>query len=681
MRALKSQSSKTVDGTLPFGEGLQARLDSFAVARNLSTPVWIFDVDHSRILFANEAACTLWQAVNEEDLRSRDMSEGMSTTVSKRLKQYQADFELRKTTFREMWTLYPAGKPVSSSVAYTGFRLTDGRMAMQCEALTLANDEPDNLRSAEALLHTDVMIALFELEGTNLYMNPAARNTMCLGVDCLSTFFSSSTDYHVMMFELDEKGEHHMVAKVKTNSDERWFDISAKNCSDAVTGKPAVLITAIDVSELKTARDKARYLADRDQLTGCFNRAFLERHVSSLARGHGPQQCLLYIDVDRFKHVNDTFGHQAGDDVLKELSLRAQNAVGRNGLVSRLGGDEFVILLECGVAHDDTFQKVDAVFEELSGTILSGSTNLQIHISMGMTEFDPSETDFENALRQADIALYNSKREGRNRITLYDAELGNTALEKSKFEVEIREGLLQRQFVLYYQPRLDIASRNIVSMEGLVRWNHPERGIVGPNSFIPICEETGMIEELGKQVLEMGFEQALRWQDSGQDMHLSLNISPRQFADDGLMALLTDFALKPGAPTEKIELEITENVLIGDLDVIISKLKSISKLGYKISIDDFGTGYSNLSYISSFPLSCLKIDQSFIQQLPKSGPIVRLILTLGKQIDAIIVAEGVETQEQFDWLVNNNCDQIQGYFISRPAPLDQLANVHTPIVE
>lgn len=675
MRAIKKQFSESENSGLALGEVCQMGLDPFAVARNLSTPIWIFDVDRSRILFANDAACKMWQAVDEDDLRSRDMSKGMSTTVSKRLKQYQADFELLKTTFREMWTLYPAGQPVSSSVAYTGFRLADGRMAMQCEVLMQANDEPDNLRSAEALLHTDVMIALFELEGPNLYMNPAARNTMCVGENCLSTFFSNTTDYHVMMFELDEKGEHRMVAKVMTNSDERWFDISAKNCCDAVTGKPAVLITAIDVSELKTARDKARYLADRDQLTGCFNRAFMERHVSGLAQGPALQQCLLYIDVDRFKHVNDTFGHKAGDDVLKELSLRAQNAVGRDGLVCRLGGDEFVVLLEHGVAHKDIVKKAESVFAQLSGAILSGSTNLQIHISMGMTEFAPSETDFESALRQADIALYNSKREGRNRMTVYDAELGKAALEKTKFEVEIQKALQQRKFELYYQPRLDIMSRKIVSMEGLVRWNHPERGVVGPNLFIPICEETGMIEELGEQVLEMGFEQALKWQAAGQDMHLSLNISPRQFADDGLMTLLNAFAAKPGAPTEKIELEITENVLIGDLDVIITKLKSISKLGYNISIDDFGTGYSNLSYISSFPLSCLKIDQSFIQQLPRSGPIVRLILTLGKQIDATVVAEGVETQEQFDWLVSNECDQIQGYFISRPAPLNQLKYV------
>lgn len=674
------QAKKTVLGIsqsgVDFIEGaLDPEDDPYAAARNLSTPVWVFDIDRNRIVFANASACKMWQADDEDDLRSRDMSDGMSKTVANRLKQYQADFIRKQTTFREMWTLYPNGKPVSSSVAFRGFRLPDGRMAMQCEVLAQAEDEPDNLRSAEALLHTDVMIAQFEFEGAALYMNPAARKTMGGAAPGLSKLFVDPTDYHVMMFDLDGKGEHRLVAKVRAESDELWFDISAKLCNDAVTGKPAILLTAIDVSELKTARDKARYLADRDQLTGCFNRAFMQRHIDQLSASQAPECYLLYFDVDRFKHVNDTFGHEAGDDVLKELALRAQNAVGAEDLVVRLGGDEFAILIQNADETDQLSPKVKDVYYQLCGSIVSGSASILTTVSMGVTKFCPAEIDFEGALRQADFALYHSKRTGRHQCTIYDAEMGQAALERTAFEAEIERALEERQFILHYQPRMDLRSGKVVSMEGLVRWRHPTRGLIAPNSFIPVCEETGMIEALGQQVLEMGFEQAMKWDGEGRDLHLSLNISPRQFADDALMEFLKSFAEQPDFPTEKIELEITENVLIGDLEVIATKLRAISEMGYQIAVDDFGTGYSNLSYISRFPLSCLKIDQTFIQQLPESGPIVGLIFALGKQIGATIVAEGVETQEQFDWLSKSDCDQIQGYFISRPAELDDLESV------
>lgn len=672
MHAKKAKSEEDISDTDHIASEAHAVLDLFSGARNLSTPVWVYDVDNCRVVYANAQACRMWQAESEADLCARDMSKGMSSTVAKRLKQYQTDFVERQTTFREMWTLYPNGKPVSSSVAFRGFRLPDGRMAMQCEVLERADSEPDNLRSAEALLHTDVKIALFELDGPALYMNPAARNSIGGPSISFLKLFVNSKDYHVMMFELDGSGEHRMVAKVKTSTGKRWFDLSAKLCSDAVTGQPAVLLTAFDVSELKIARDKARYLADRDQLTGCYNRAFMHRLIEGLASTEAMQCTLVYFDVDRFKSVNDTFGHEAGDNVLKELAVRAQEAVGPEDIVVRLGGDEFAILLYEDVGCVHPHQKAKALFRNLSGPVGQGPTNIDVNVSMGITDFAPAQTDFESALRQADIALYQSKREGRNRYTTYTDEMGAAALDRARFKAEIEAALKRREFVLYYQPRIDLRSGNVVSMEGLVRWNHPEKGIVGPNKFIPICEETGMIDHLGQQVLELGFEQAMRWQEAGEYMHLSLNISPRQFADDRLTEMLETFAKKPGFPTDRIELEITENVLIGDLDDIASKLKEITDMGYRIAIDDFGTGYSNLSYISRIPLSCVKIDQSFVSQLPKSGPIIRLILSLGKQIGATIVAEGVETQDQYDWLALHQCDQIQGFFIARPAPLNEV---------
>ncbi|MEL6934123.1 MAG: EAL domain-containing protein, partial [Pseudomonadota bacterium] len=241
--------------------------------------------------------------------------------------------------------------------------------------------------------------------------------------------------------------------------------------------------------------------------------------------------------------------------------------------------------------------------------------------------------------------------------------------ERQNMEKEIQRALDDEEFILHYQPRIDLASGRIAGFEGLARWQHPERGIVMPGGFIPICEETGMIEQLGQQVLDIGFQQALNWTNKGFGSHFSLNLSPRQFADDGLLDTLQNFSDRPDFPHGKIELELTETVLIGDLDSIVRKLEQITDMGYKIAIDDFGTGYSNLSYISKVPLSCIKIDRSFIDQLPKSGPIIGLILALGNQIGATIVAEGVETKEQYDWLREHKCDQVQGFYISKAEPI------------
>ncbi len=649
--------------------------DPFAMARRLQTAVWIYDIDRARIAYANKSALHLWDAQSEADLRARDLAKDMSSTVASRLKQYQVDFEERDAVFNEMWTLYPKGKPTSAMVVYSGFRMPDGRMAMQCEVLGQAADQPDNLRSAEALLHTDVMITLYEMDGPPLYMNPAARNAATRVMQNISEKFVDHADYEKLVTKMSRNGEHRMVAKIRADNGQRWYDLSAKQCSDAVTGDPAILVTAIDVSELKIARDKARYLADRDQLTGCFNRAYLLRHMAALEKFKSERCALLYFDVDHFKQINDRLGHELGDVVLQQIASRASEAIRSNDTLVRLGGDEFVIVFEDVPADAEFLPKVENLLEILSQPIIHDTMRVSVTASMGIAMFSPSSADFTAVMREADTALYASKQAGRNRVTLFNDEMGSKAQARDLIELQLQNSVEKREFILYFQPRVNLATGRIVSVEGLVRWQHPDRGIVLPGEFIPICEETGLIEELGQLVLEMGCKQAIAWHKSGLDIELSLNISPRQFDDARLMDALRGFSEHPDFPHGKIELEITEGVLIGDHGLIERKLEKIARMGYRIAIDDFGTGYSNLSYISRFPLNCLKIDQSFINQLPKTGPIIGLILTLAKQIGATVVAEGVETQEQFDWLCSKDCDQAQGFLLSRPIPVEQLPDV------
>ncbi len=648
---------------------------SFDFAYRLQTPVWLFDIDAARIVFANEAACALWRAEDEAALQDRDLGADMSPAVRERLRQYQTDF-WNGTSFNETWTLYPDGKPVSVQAVFHGFLLPDGRMGMLCEAPRGIDDnEPDNIRSAEALLHTDVMITLYHRSGPALYMNPAARTAAVTGDQVLADLFVDVRDHDTLMFELDRKGRHTLISKMYTSEGLRWHNLTAKLCIDSVTGTPAILATARDVTELKNARDRARYLADRDQLTGCFNRAYLQQLLSEMARFQ-PQRCaLLFFDIDRFKQINDRFGHETGDTVLKVVAERAQTTVSRYDTVVRLGGDEFVILYT-GVTDDaDVLDNAEKLRDVLRAPIEVDAKRLTPTCSLGLTYFYPDGKNYTTVLGEADIALYASKSAGRDHLTVFNEALGHAAKERDRIEVELKAALERDEFVLHFQPRMELSTGRIQSVEALVRWQHPTRGLVQPGEFIDICEETGMIRHLGQAVLLKGLRLLETWHRDGVQHDISINISPSQFEDPALMETLRAFAETPGFPTNRVELEITENVLIDDHGSLARMLRQISSLGYRIAIDDFGVGYSNLSYISDFPVDCIKIDKSFISRLPETGPVVLLILSLARQLGAHTVAEGIETAEQADWLKEQNCEQAQGFLFHRPMPLEDLQHL------
>ena len=652
--------------------------DPFALARRMETPVWVLDMDNGRIVHANDSACHLWQAEDESSLAERDLFEDLSPAIARRNNQIRETLSSGADRITQLWTLYPRGKPVSIRLALSLFPLADGRMGFLNEAVGFIDDAPtSNLRSAEALTHTDVMISLFGVMGEPLYMNPAAHNAFPDGDRPLRDAFINQEDWTRAQFEVDLTGEHRFVARVRTAQGVRWHDIAIKFCHDAVTGNPAYLVTAFDVSELRNARDRARYLADRDQLTGCYNRSHLMRSIAGLPE-HTKERCtLVYLDIDRFKEVNDRHGHEFGDVILKEVASRARAAVRPKDFVARLGGDEFVILMHDIGASPDTSDEVTRVFDALCQPITYKSVRVDVTVSMGVTVFTPGSGELTEILREADIALYKAKSDGRSRWAYYNAQLGAANAQRLSLEAELKKAIADRQFLLHYQPRIELSTNRIVSAEALVRWHHPERGMVSPGEFVPLCEETGMIIELGRWVIEEGCRRAIEWDKAGLDLSLSLNISPRQFEEPSLMEDLAGFSALPGFPRGKIELEITEGVLIGRDIEIERKLEEIVEMGYRVAIDDFGTGYSNLSYISRFPVHCLKMDMSFVSQLPDSGPIVRLILSLASQLNTLVVAEGVETPDQNEWLQKHGCDQVQGYFYQRPVPLDQFLSIIT----
>jgi diguanylate cyclase (GGDEF)-like protein/PAS domain S-box-containing protein len=640
----------------------------------LTTPVWIFDIDNSRVVWANQAALEVWRAETLAELTARDLGKDMSISVAKRLRQYQEDFEKQGATFSELWTLYPKGEPKTLRVIYSGIRLRDGRMAMFCEGLAYHSETAETLRSAEALLHATVMISLYDSGGRPLYRNPAARTDVGSVDATLASRFVDDADHQKIRTSLNQRGEARLVARVRATGGVRWHEITARECRDAVTGSPAILISEIDVSDLKQTEEKAQFLALHDVLTGLKNRAYVQQEFQTLLDGatvRGEQVGLLFIDIDRFKNINDSLGHGIGDELLIEVARRLQKSVREADVVARAGGDEFLVLLNEASDRDSLNAIAERIRQELSKPVLAETRELQVTASIGISVFPDDGADIDTLMKSADLALYQAKDNGRNCHRYFSSAMREDAETRLETESSLRRALEQREFELFYQPRVSIAENRIVGAEALLRWRHRTKGLVGPNQFISVCEETGLIEPIGAWVLETAARQQRIWQERGYPIAVSVNLSPRQFRNQSLLPLVRRITAETGCDPALMEFEITESILMGNDDKITETLQVLSELGFSISIDDFGTGYSNLAYIQRYPVTCLKIDRSFVADLKTNGAITELIISMCQLIKAKIVAEGVETEEQLAWLREKRCHEYQGYLFSRPVALDQ----------
>jgi len=640
----------------------------------LMTPVWIFDIDRSRVVWANKAGLEVWRAETLAELTARDLGKDMSISVAKRLRQYQEDFEKQGAAFSELWTLYPKGEPKTLRVIYSGILLQDGRMAMFCEGLAHHCETPETLRSAEALLHATVMISLYDMAGRPLYRNPAARADVGSDDALLASRFVDQEDDHKIRTSLKQRGEARLVARVRAAAGVRWHEITARECRDAVTGSPAILISEVDVSDLKHTEEKAHFLSLHDVLTGLKNRASVQQEFQTLLDGagvKGESVGLLFIDIDRFKNINDSLGHAIGDELLIEVARRLEKSVREADVIARGGGDEFVVLLREPSDRESLNAIADRIRDELSKPVQIGPRELQVTASIGISVFPGDGTDIDTLMKSADLALYQAKDTGRNCHRYFSPTMREHAETRLETEWSLRRALEQGEFELFYQPRDSIAENEIVGAEALLRWRHREKGLVGPNQFIALCEETGLIEPIGAWVLETAARQQRAWQDSGHNINVSVNLSPRQFRNESLLPLVRQITAKTGCAPTRMELELTESMLMGNDDKVAKTLQVLSDLGFSISIDDFGTGYSNLAYIQRYPVNSLKIDRSFVSDLKTNSAITELIISMCQLINAKIVAEGVETEEQLAWLKKKRCHEYQGFLFSRAVPLDQ----------
>ena len=659
----------------------QLKVDIATLAKSLSPmerlqhPIWVFDIDNACVIWSNEASLVLWQAETIEELTSREMGSTMSMSVSKRLNQYKADFTAdEKTAFNEIWTLYPNGEPKSLDVVFSGFRLESGRICMLCEVSNQSSGENETLRSVEALLHTSVQISLYAASGEPLYRNPAARSSVQNPKNTLSEHFGN----HDLIRHLQESGEGeiNVVSSVHTINGVKWHDITARRCMDAVSADAAWLISEVDVSRLKATEEHAQFLAEHDTLTNLPNRNYVSIYFQSRIDrliADGRKGGLVFLDLDNFKDVNDTLGHDAGDSLLLEVSLRLEEVASSEDCVARLGGDEFLILLDQFESETAVGNRVARIIEEVSKPITLLGRDIEITPSIGIALFPDNGVKIQELMRHADLAMYNAKDAGKNSYSYFSPHMSEAVESRISLESEIRTALKNDEFIAYFQPRVDVNSDEIVGAEALARWQHPIRGLVAPDVFIPVCEASGLINDLGKTIFAEAVKAQCEWLKHGHDLRLSVNLSPLQFAEPNMVDDLMQIVNKYEGDPTRIELEITESVLLGNDQETIGKLHQLVDCGFYISIDDFGTGYSSLAYLHRYPINCLKIDRSFVQSLDTAKPIVELIISMAKLFNFRVVAEGVEEKEQLELLREYQCQEYQGFLFERPIEFDKFS--------
>ncbi len=438
------------------------------------------------------------------------------------------------------------------------------------------------------------------------------------------------------------------------------------------------VVTLEDVSTRKATEARADAMARLDPLTGLPNRLLLrERLAEALARlaRNGEACALLVIDLDRFKPVNDTLGHPIGDALLEKVADRLRSTVRPTDTVARIGGDEFVIL-QTGIRDAAGTQALARRVVDLIGrTYMVEGHLLTIGASVGVALAPEDGADADKLLKNADLALYRAKLDGRGTYRFFEPEMDARMQARRKLELDMRQALARREFQLHYQPQLQLESGRLIGCEALIRWRHPERGLVSPLDFIPLAEEIGLIVPIGEWVIRQACRDAMTWP---APMSVAVNVSPAQFKSDRLVETIISALATSGLPAQRLEVEITEGVLLQENEKTLQTLHRLRELGVRVSMDDFGTGYSSLSYLRSFPFDKIKIDRSFVQDLatkPDGEAIIRAIAGLGKSLGMTTVAEGVETPEQMQRIRLEGCTDVQGYLISKPVPTEDLAHV------
>jgi diguanylate cyclase (GGDEF)-like protein/PAS domain S-box-containing protein len=482
------------------------------------------------------------------------------------------------------------------------------------------------------------------------------------------SYFSRVIDAGPQNFEIPFTTKH----KIKLELDITFIPIKVDNM---VIGTYGIVK---DITENKKSRQRIHHMAFHDSLTDLPNRRLfqntLEELVSDL-ENTSLKAAVMYIDLDRFKGVNDTLGHEMGDQLLVAVSKRLKNCLRNTDLIARQGGDEFTVLLPSLISKSDAAKVAEKIINALNEPFLVNEQELAVNGSIGIAIFPEDGKDSVTLMKNADAAMYRVKEEGKNGYLLYTPEINEIAAKKFMLEKNLKHALKQNELLLYYQPQIDVGSNKIVGAEALVRWKHPELGLISPCEFIPLAEETGLILPMSEWILKTACSQMKLWLKKGYVLpKIGVNISPKQFQLNNFIEIISGILKDTGLKGEYLDFEITESIAMQNENDVISKILELRRMGSTVSIDDFGTGYSSLSYLMKFPITTLKIAQQFVSEIQSDSDeraIVSAIIAMAKNLNLNIIAEGVETEAHVKFLSNQKCHIMQGYFFNRPMPAEE----------
>jgi len=490
---------------------------------------------------------------------------------------------------------------------------------------------------------------------------------------------------HIAALEAREPFRNLEYCAVDDSGETRWYSVSGQPTFDGHGAFTGYRGTGNDITARKVTEQRVHHVAQHDVLTGLPNRSLLQDRLGQAVawadRSARPVWVML-IDLDRFKYVNDSMGHKAGDVLLMTVAARLRATLRDTDTVARLSGDEFVVILSED-SEPLAPAMVQRVMDSVAQPIMLGTREFFVTCSIGVAAYPCDGTQADSLIEHADIAMYRAKKLGRNNFQFYTPAMNEESLERVRIESALRVALERKEFVLHYQPQVDLQSGRIVGMEALIRWQHPELGMVPPARFIGIAEDTGLIVPIGAWVMRTACAQNKAWQDAGLGkLRVAVNLSARQFGAADLLPGIEAALLDTGLEPDCLELELTESLFMSDITPAVELLHRMKALGVKLSIDDFGTGYSSFSYLSRFPIDVLKIDRSFVSDITQDAndaAIVASIIALAHNLRLSVIAEGVETAEQLDYLRHQGCDEMQGYYFSRPLPareFEQLLRQH-----
>jgi diguanylate cyclase (GGDEF)-like protein/PAS domain S-box-containing protein len=461
----------------------------------------------------------------------------------------------------------------------------------------------------------------------------------------------------------------------------RWVLTNIRLVNHAGNAAPSIEGGLVDITDRKAAEEQIQFLAYYDSLTGLPNRGLLKDRLAQAlasARRHKEKVAILFLDLDRFKDINDSLGHSFGDLLLQQVAQRLRTLSRDEDTVARIGGDEFLILLNSLRSVEDAAATAERILGAMEQDFVIQGQTFKVGCSIGISVFPEHGTDGETLIKNADAAMYSAKESGRHASRFFTEDMNAELVARLTTENNLRLALERNEFFLVYQPQIEMATRSIVGFEALLRWRQPELGLVMPSSFIPVAESSGLIVRIGEWVLRTASIQARKWRDAGFDVKaVAVNVSAAQFRQEGFCAMVRSALSDTGLEPECLELELTESSLFSNVDVIFSQFEQLKRMGVKLAIDDFGTGYSSLSYLRQFPITRLKIDRSFIQDVainPDDAAITAAIIDMAKALSLKVIAEGVETEAQMAFLEAHHCDQIQGYIFSEPLTVENLEN-------